>query len=208
MAAVHLLELDADDPAAVRAHAAQLRAALDRYGALMARVGRALRRTPGPGDDTTCDLADVAAAALAASSADAVPCDPDGRGATPAVALAVESHGALPVRGRAADLRLAVAHLLDNARRATAAGGRVTVRLWSEAGEGCCAVSDAGDGMAPEEVAVAGEPFVRGGRWPGLGLGLAETAGIVQRLGGRLLLETAPGRGTTVTIRLPLVTGH
>ena len=64
-------------------------------------------------------------------------------------------------------------------------------------------VEDDGEGMTPEVAARAFEPFftTRGGE--GIGLGLPIVRGIVERHGGTVSLETAPGAGTKVTVRLP-----
>ena len=65
-------------------------------------------------------------------------------------------------------------------------------------------IRDTGEGMTPEVLEHALEPFFttkpkRNGR----GLGLATTYGVVNQLGGTLRIESAPRRGTTVTIHLP-----
>ena len=60
-------------------------------------------------------------------------------------------------------------------------------------------------GMAPEVLARAGNPFFttkEPGRGMGLGLFLART--VIERLGGRLEIESVVGRGTIVMIMLPL----
>jgi signal transduction histidine kinase len=82
----------------------------------------------------------------------------------------------------------------------TAADGRATVRLW---------VRDDGCGMDEETRRRAFEPFFTT-KAPGVGtgLGLALVHGVVNDHGGRIDLESAPGRGTTVTMQLPLVEGR
>lgn len=69
-------------------------------------------------------------------------------------------------------------------------------------------VHDNGPGIAPEHLARLGQPFVRGEgelrSAAGFGLGLAFSRGVVElHPGGELTLESVPGSGTTVTIRLP-----
>jgi len=66
-------------------------------------------------------------------------------------------------------------------------------------------VQDEGPGMAPDVLSRAPEPFFTT-RPPGegMGLGLFLTRTIVERLAGHLTLRSAPGEGTTVTLRVPL----
>jgi PAS domain S-box-containing protein len=66
-------------------------------------------------------------------------------------------------------------------------------------------VADTGEGMAPEVLARAAEPFFSTkplGK--GTGLGLAQVYGIAQQAGGTLRIESEPGRGTSVHILLPV----
>jgi PAS domain S-box-containing protein len=95
-------------------------------------------------------------------------------------------------------------NLITNAAQAIRPGGG-TIRLGLGAAGGMvvATVADDGAGMAPEVVARAFEPFytTRPGR--GIGLGLATARGIVARHGGRIDVESAPGKGCTVTVSLP-----
>ena len=63
-------------------------------------------------------------------------------------------------------------------------------------------VADDGTGMGPEEAARAQEPLFSG-RGFGFGLGLPLVRDVVERHGGELAIESAPGRGTAVILRLP-----
>jgi PAS domain S-box-containing protein len=102
-------------------------------------------------------------------------------------------------------------NLLLNAAQAIPAGQagrhRVTVEMRVEGGEVVTEVSDTGVGMSPQVRARAFEPFFTTkpvGK--GTGLGLSVSHGIVQQLGGRIELDSEPGRGTRVRVILP-VTG-
>ena len=64
-------------------------------------------------------------------------------------------------------------------------------------------VSDTGSGMDQETLARMFEPFFTS-RFAGRGLGLAAVAGIVRRHHGTVTVESVPGRGTTVTLLLPV----
>ena len=66
------------------------------------------------------------------------------------------------------------------------------------------AVTDDGCGMSPEFVATSlFQPF-KSSKAKGLGIGLFHTRKIVEAHGGRIEVETGPGRGSTFTVRLPL----
>ncbi len=65
-------------------------------------------------------------------------------------------------------------------------------------------VSDTGQGMTPDEIRTAFEPYFST-KETGLGLGLALTRKIVSDHGGSIALESAPGQGTRARIVLPLV---
>jgi signal transduction histidine kinase len=63
-------------------------------------------------------------------------------------------------------------------------------------------VSDSGPGVAPEDLARVFEPYFTT-KEGGTGLGLAIARRIAEEHGGRLDLESVPGRGATFTLRLP-----
>ncbi len=105
--------------------------------------------------------------------------------------LAVNARDAMP-RGGVLDLETAPARLLDG-------GGveRPAVRF---------TVTDTGTGIAPEVMARLFEPFfTTKGAAKGTGLGLPTVQGIVKHLGGRLDVETEPGKGTAFHVIVPCV---
>ena len=96
--------------------------------------------------------------------------------------------------------------LLDNALRHTPAGGRVDVTVSREDGAAAVAVSDTGEGIPPESQPFVFDRFYRGdasreGRSAGLGLAIAR--GLAAAHHGSIALESAVGRGSTFTLRLP-----
>jgi signal transduction histidine kinase len=99
-----------------------------------------------------------------------------------------------------------ISNLVENALRSTPPGGSVHVR----ARPGVIEVIDTGVGLAPEDIPHAFERFYLhdrvgmpdGSRWSS-GLGLAIVKELCERMGGLVTLESAPGEGTTFTVRLP-----
>ena len=99
-------------------------------------------------------------------------------------------------------------NLLSNAIKFTPSGGKVWLSAAIEAGGRLLLqVRDTGIGMKPEDVPQALQPFVqlesapRGD--PGTGLGLALVKTLVEAHGGTIGIESEPGKGTTVSVRLP-----
>ena len=106
-------------------------------------------------------------------------------------------------------LRLALMNLLGNALRYTPAEGRITVRVkHAQETEVAVEVEDTGPGIAPEHQAHLFERFYRvdSGRTRaagGFGLGLAIARWAVRANGGRIELDSEPGRGSCFRIVLP-----
>jgi len=105
-----------------------------------------------------------------------------------------------------AQLESALLNAAINARDAMPDGGTLTLQTANDeqAGEVCVAVSDTGEGMAPEVLNRAFEPFfTTKSVGKGTGLGLSQIHGFAAQTGGRAEIESRPGRGTTVRIVLP-----
>jgi signal transduction histidine kinase len=103
-----------------------------------------------------------------------------------------------------------LANLLSNAVKFTPDGGRVEVRVRNEGGQVVLAVSDTGVGIPAADQERIFERFyrtaiVRRQEIPGTGLGLTITKAIVAAHNGTIAVESAEGRGSTFTIRLPLM---
>ncbi len=116
----------------------------------------------------------------------------------------------LPViQGDALRLRQVLVNLLSNAVKFTDPGGRVTIGVRREEDGGVALfVADTGVGMAEDDLPKALAPFVQVDqsltrRYEGLGLGLPLSKRLVELHGGRLEIESLPGRGTTVTVHIP-----
>jgi heavy metal sensor kinase len=113
------------------------------------------------------------------------------------------------VVGDAAALRRALLNLVDNAVKYTPPGGKVEVSLLRDERTAAIVVRDSGIGIAPGDTERIFQPFVRleaarEGAAGGAGLGLSIARSIVVAHGGQLTLESAPGAGSTFTVRLPL----
>ncbi len=106
-----------------------------------------------------------------------------------------------------------VTNLLSNAVKYTEQGHVELVTHMDDTGAGRCVarivVRDTGGGMSAEVAARIFQPFVQGDdslarRHGGTGLGLSIARGLAQSAGGTLSLDTAPGRGSSFTLELPL----
>ena len=125
---------------------------------------------------------------------------------------AMPGHAAPEIVGDESRLRQVAGNLVTNALTHTPAGTPVTVRVGSrvEAGAllGVLEVSDRGPGLDAEASARVFERFYRADpsrnrSLGGTGLGLSIVAALVAAHGGRVELETAPGRGATFRVLLP-----
>jgi two-component system phosphate regulon sensor histidine kinase PhoR len=106
-------------------------------------------------------------------------------------------------------LEQAVMNLIDNAVKYSPPGSRVRVEASRHEGEVVIAVRDEGCGIAPEHLSRIFERFYvvdksRSRKLGGTGLGLAIVKHIAQAHGGRVTVESAPGRGSTFTLHLPI----
>ena len=95
-------------------------------------------------------------------------------------------------------------HILRNARQAIAGDQKVAVRTWNTDTEVIIQIKDEGCGIPPENLRRIFEPFfTTRGVGKGIGLGLTAAYGIIKRNGGWIDVQSAPGHGTTVTVKLP-----
>ena len=127
----------------------------------------------------------------------------EGAAAQPAVRVELGALGARAVRVPRHAIAQALGALVKNAQDASQS--EVVVRAHASGDNLEVEVEDTGTGMTPEVLARAGEPFFttkEPGRGMGLGLFLARA--VAEQSGGGLAIESTPGRGTRVRMRLPV----
>jgi signal transduction histidine kinase len=111
------------------------------------------------------------------------------------------------VRGDPDRLRQVLSNLIDNAVKYSPAGGPVEVRVAPVDGVVHVSVNDRGPGIDSDDQRLIFEKFGRvtgGVTKPGSGLGLFIARSITEAHGGTLTVSSAPGRGATFTVTLPV----
>ncbi|MCK1278407.1 histidine kinase [Bradyrhizobium sp. 61] len=124
------------------------------------------------------------------------------------VDLGFERAESVPVRGEPVMLAAMIRNLLDNALRFTPVGGRIDVAIYRDGTKAVLRIEDNGPGVSPEEIGRIFEPFFRGQRpqGEGVGLGLSIVKRIVDRLGGSIdaaNITEGERSGLRIVIKLP-----
>ena len=197
------IESAADDPDQVRNFASRLTAEAARLGQLTSRIMNLSRLQAA---DEFTDEREVAVDEIVASAADAHTIQAGSAG----VEIVRGGDRGLYVRGDAQVLSEAVGNLIANAIAYSPTGSNVGVGVKAVDGVVEIAVTDRGIGIAEGDQERVFERFYRADqarsrRTGGTGLGLAIVKHAVQRHGGEVRLWSRPGRGSTFTIRLPLI---
>src|SRR5439155_12898310 len=104
-------------------------------------------------------------------------------------------------------LRQALLNLMRNAVEAMSGGGRLALAMASDGKLVTLRISDSGQGIAADHLDKIFDPFFST-KEHGTGLGLALTQQIVVEHGGSIDVQSAPGKGTTFTVRLPAAPGE
>ena len=103
-------------------------------------------------------------------------------------------------------LRQVFLNILDNAAKHGGEGKRIEASMHYEDHYVVVRIRDFGPGIPEDELPLVKKKFYKGSsKARGTGIGLAVSDEIVERHGGELLLDNAPGGGTLVTVRLPAV---
>ncbi|MFE1664163.1 sensor histidine kinase [Microbacterium sp. P02] len=197
------IESAADDPDQVRKFVARLSAEASRLSGLTSRIMSLSRLQAADELDTDREVSvdEVVTSALEAHAIQAT---------SSGVDVVRGGERGLYVRGDAQVLSEALGNLIANAIAYSPAGSTVGIGVKAADGILEIAVTDRGIGIAEAEQDRVFERFYRADqarsrRTGGTGLGLSIVKYAVQRHGGEVRLWSRPGRGSTFTIRLPLV---
>lgn len=119
--------------------------------------------------------------------------------------LEIEVAEDLSTRGHEDRLERVLGHLVQNALDATPPSGRVWVHVARRSGQLRVEIGDTGQGMSEEFVRTRlFKPF-SSTKGSGMGIGSYESAQYVRELGGSLEVDSREGRGTVLTVLLPLL---
>jgi two-component system sensor histidine kinase BaeS len=115
----------------------------------------------------------------------------------------------LPVYADSNRLTQVLLNIFDNARQYTPPGGTITVESTAQRGLAWLRITDTGHGIAPEDLPRIFDRFyrtdpARARQTGGSGLGLAIAQMIIQMHHGTIRAESAPGKGTSIIMALPL----
>lgn len=197
------IESASDDPAQVRVFAARLSAEATRLATLTSRIMNLSRLQAA---DELNDERDASIDEIIASAIEAHTVQADSAG----VQLVRGGTRGIFVRGDAQVLSEAVGNLIANAIAYSPKGSSVGIGVKGADGIVEIAVTDRGIGIAEADQDRVFERFYRADqarsrRTGGTGLGLAIVKHAVQRHGGDVRLWSREGRGSTFTIRLPMI---
>jgi len=129
------------------------------------------------------------------------------------IALVKNVRSVRDVRAEPGVLGRTVLNLVSNALEAVESGGEISVSLEEAGDEAVLTVRDNGRGMSSEEQAHAFEPFfTRRGEDSkrvamAAGVGLAVSKHLVEKCGGTVTIDSALGKGSSVSVRLPTLPG-
>ena len=122
------------------------------------------------------------------------------------ITLTLDHIGCFESLGNKQKLQLAFSNILDNAIKYTPAGGNVQI-FQPVTEPNSVVIRDSGVGIAADDVPRVFERFFRSGAVlsePGSGLGLSLTKAVVQSHGGTIVISSELGKGTEVTVQLPV----
>ncbi|MEW6600253.1 MAG: ATP-binding protein [Nitrospirota bacterium] len=104
-------------------------------------------------------------------------------------------------------IKTCIYNIIINALEAMSSGGVLSITTRSADAKFSLAVEDTGPGVPPERIAKIFEPFFTT-KVKGLGLGLPFTQRIIKEHGGKVLFESTEGKGSVMTVILPMDRGY
>jgi signal transduction histidine kinase len=110
------------------------------------------------------------------------------------------------VPGKPGEIVSALVNLIVNAIDAMPKGGTVTLKTGASEDGAWVVIADDGPGMSKDVEERVFDPFFTTKGEEGTGLGLAMVFASMQRHGGSVTLETAPGKGAAFTLKFPRAT--
>jgi len=196
-------ELELAHPLSIEDRRDRLVSQIEEYDRLTRLIGQILTLARAGAGEIALTAKPVRLGAVAAAVAQQIEPVASAQG----ISLTCEADVALEVSGDEGWLGRLLLILLDNAIKYTDHGGRIEVRVSRDGEVAVLAVADDGIGIAPEALPRLFEPFYRVEtgtirQRPGAGLGLALAKWIVERHGGTITVSSAPGAGSTFTVRV------
>lgn len=101
------------------------------------------------------------------------------------------------------ELREVFINIISNALDAMPEGGSISLNTWDGDDTVFTSISDTGDGMTESVMKNIFDPFFTTKGVDGTGLGMSMSYGIVNRHGGKIAVESEPGKGSTFTLQFP-----
>ncbi len=108
------------------------------------------------------------------------------------------------VCGNNTELREVMLNVINNAFDAMPDGGQLSFRTWKNDENVFLSILDTGEGMYEDIRKNIFDPFLTTRMPKGAGLGMSVSYGIIKRHSGKIYVKSDVGRGTTITIRLPI----
>lgn len=126
------------------------------------------------------------------------------------VTIELDAAAPIPVRADRKALRQILLNLLSNAIKFTPRDGVIVVMAKAQGDHLTLAVGDSGPGIAPAELAQLGQRYMQASTTEqtadrGSGLGLSLVKALAEMHGGEMMIESALGEGTTVSVTLPVI---
>ena len=178
------------NPAFVDDAIATIKNSVDKMNRLLGQLRGPVASAAGTGVDLRAVVADVVRTRAAQE---------------PAPVLEMALVTPLGVRADPDRLAAVISHIVQNAQEATPRDGRVVVHLGRIAGQAVIEVRDTGAGMDADFVRERlFKPFDSTKGLTGMGVGAYETREFVASLGGRVVVDSVPGRGTVFRLFVPI----